>query len=284
MDYKYLSIGQMAKINNISIPTLRFYDSIRILQPCYTDPQTHYRYYDVKQNARLDMIQYMEELGMELKEIGEVLASEDLYKIKEILIRKREQTIRQIEQMKIQRYGIERAIDSIERYSKSPRCGTFTLEYIPSRKIYGIDTDINFYAYDIDAYELILKQLKMKLTDHGIPTVYYCNAGTMLKKDDFLQKNFVSDKIFVFVDEHFPLKQELETIENGMYACVYLDDFNEEKDYAVKLLSYCAEHDYEISGDYICETLTEFNVFDTQKRSMFLRLQVPVKFASSQLV
>lgn len=281
MDYKYLSIGQMAKINNISVPTLRFYDSIGILQPCYTDPQTHYRYYDVRQNARLDMIQYMKELGMELKEIEDVLASEDLRKIEEVLIRKREQTIRQIEQMKVQRDAIDRAIDSIERYSKSPRRGTFTLEYIPNRKIYGIDTDINFYDHDIDTYELILKKLKMKLTNHGVPPVYYCNAGTVLKKEDFLQCNFVSNKIFVFVDEHFPLKQDMETIENGMYACVYLDDFNQEKDYAVKLLSYCREHDYEVAGDYICETLTEFNVFDTRKRSMFLRLQVPVRFASA---
>ena len=31
--------------------------------------QTHCRYYDIKQNACLDMIQYMKELGMELKEI-----------------------------------------------------------------------------------------------------------------------------------------------------------------------------------------------------------------------
>ena len=34
--------------------------------------QTHYRYYDIKQNASLDMIQYMKELGMELKEIKEI--------------------------------------------------------------------------------------------------------------------------------------------------------------------------------------------------------------------
>ena len=32
----------------------------------------HYRYYDIKQNACLDMIQYMKELGMELKEIKEI--------------------------------------------------------------------------------------------------------------------------------------------------------------------------------------------------------------------
>ena len=36
------------------------------------DEQTHCRYYDIKQNARLDMIQYMKELGMELKEIKEI--------------------------------------------------------------------------------------------------------------------------------------------------------------------------------------------------------------------
>ena len=36
------------------------------------DEQTHCRYYDIKQNARLDMIQYMKELGMELKKIKEI--------------------------------------------------------------------------------------------------------------------------------------------------------------------------------------------------------------------
>ena len=99
MAYKYLSIGEMAKINNISIPTLRFYDSVGLLHPCYTDPNTHYRYYDIRQNARLDMIQYMKELGMELREIQEVLASEDLRKIEAVLIKKREQTIAEIEEM-----------------------------------------------------------------------------------------------------------------------------------------------------------------------------------------
>ena len=43
-----------------------------LLKPCYVDEQTHYRYYEIKQNARLDMIQYMKELGMELREIKEI--------------------------------------------------------------------------------------------------------------------------------------------------------------------------------------------------------------------
>ncbi|MCI6012713.1 MAG: MerR family transcriptional regulator [Firmicutes bacterium] len=249
-----------------------------LLKPCYTDKQTRYRYYDIKQNARFDMIQYMKELGMELKEIREVLDSEDLRQIESILIRKREQTVRNIGHLKIQRDAIDRAIESIERYHKSPSCGTITLEYIPARRIYSMQTSINFYDHDIDTYEVILKQLKTSLLDHDIPPVYYCNAGTILDRENFLQEKFDSHKIFVFVDDHFPLIQNTEIIENNMYACIYLDDFDAEQAYGRKLLEHCREQHYAVAGDCICELLTEFNVFDCQKRSMFLRLQVPIYF------
>lgn len=278
MKGNYLSIGEMARINNTTVPTLRLYDSLGLLKPYYTDQETRYRYYDIKQNARFDMIQYMKELGMELKEIQAVLDSEDLRQIESVLIRKREQTIHDIEHLKIQRDAIDRAINSIERYSKSPSRGTITLEYIPSRRIFSMETNLNFYEHDIDTYELILKQLKNDLLDHEVPPVYYCNAGTLLKKEDFLQEHFVSHKIFVFVDEHFPLIHNTEIIENNMYACIYLDDFDAEQEYGRQLLSHCHQQHYEIVGDYICEVLTEFNVFDCDKRSMFLRLQVPVSF------
>ena len=68
----YISIGEMAKMNRTTVPTLRLYDSMNLLTPCYVDEKTCYRYYDIKQNARLDMIQYMKDLGMELKEIKEI--------------------------------------------------------------------------------------------------------------------------------------------------------------------------------------------------------------------
>ena len=53
---------------------------------------------------------------------------------------------------------------------------------------------------------------------------------------------------------------------------------NLEIEYAKKLKTYCDENNYQIAGDYICEVMTEFNVFDSNQRSMFLRLQVPVSF------
>ena len=64
MDDKMMKIGEMARFNRVSITTLRLYDKVGILKPCYTDPETNYRYYSIHQKARLDMIQYMKELGM----------------------------------------------------------------------------------------------------------------------------------------------------------------------------------------------------------------------------
>ena len=273
-----LSIGEMAKLNNTTVPTLRLYDELGLLKPHYINEANHYRYYDVKQNARFDMIQYMKELGMELKEIKEVLDAENLELIETILMRKQEQNRNEIKHLQRKQDAISRTIDSIKRYRKSPPKGTLTLEYIPERKIYSMECDINFFEHDIDTYEILLKKLKSQLLRHQIPQVYYCNAGNILKQKDFLAQHFVSNQIFVFVDSQFPLIEETETIENGMYACIYLDDFDLERDYARQLLDYCAEHNYQINGNYLCEVLTEFNVFGKEQRSMFLRLQVPVIF------
>ena len=91
----YISIGEMAKMNRTTVPTLRLYDSMNLLTPCYVDEKTCYRYYDIKQNARLDMIQYMKELGMELKEIKSILDRKDLDLIEDVLMQKREQTLQE---------------------------------------------------------------------------------------------------------------------------------------------------------------------------------------------
>lgn len=273
----YISIGEMAKMNRTTVPTLRLYDSMKLLTPCYVDEKTHYRYYDIKQNARLDMIQYMKELGMELKEIKSILDRKDLDLIEDVLMQKREQTLQEMEELKFKMEAIDRTVASIKRYKKSPASGTITLEYIPDRTIYSMTVDKNFYDYNIDTYELILKQLKNKLIECDIPQVYYCNAGTLMSRRRFEEQIFYSNEIFIFVDDNFPLQDRVQKIENGMYACIYTEDFDEERDCAKKLLAYCREHGYQICGDYICEEIMEMNVFDSRKRSMYLRLQVPVK-------
>ena len=153
MDNGLMSIGKAAEMSHLSVATLRLYDELGLLKPKYKDPETGYRYYDIAQNARLDMIVYMKELGMSLTEIGDVLEKEDIVLIETILTQKNEQLHRQMRELRAQHDAVERAIASIERYRKSPETGTVVLEYIDRRYIWGVPCACNFYEEGLRAFE-----------------------------------------------------------------------------------------------------------------------------------
>lgn len=283
MDKSFISIGQMARINDVTVPTLRLYDEMGLLKPRYVDEESGYRYYDIQQNARLDMIAYMKELGMSLKEISDILQSEDITLIEELLAQKNEQIHNQIRALKIRHDAVERAIECLERYRKSPNTGIVALEYIDRRYIHGIKCIENFYEHDISSYENVLVELRKTLQEKKIPQIHTYSVGTSISKNNIEKGRFIADEVFIFIDRHFKdLGIDVDVVESGMYACIYLDDYDHELEYAEKLFDYCHSHNYIISGDYICEVLTEFNVFDDKQRSMFLRLQVPVSFPSKK--
>ena len=273
-----IPIGKMAAMNRVSVPTLRLYDEKGLLKPRYVDPETGYRYYDIDQNARLDMIAYMKELGMSLAQIAQVLQKEDISLIEELLSQKNEQIHEQMRQLKAQHDAVERAILSIERYRKSPTTGTLSLEYIDRRYIWGMPCTENFYASDIHSYEHSLHTLRQRLSEQGLEQVHSYNVGTTISRENFLCERYVAGQIFLFVGRSVPAAANLQLVDSGMYACVYLDNYDDEVDYARRLRAYCEENGYGIAGDYICEVMTGFNVFDSDPRSVFLRLQVPVSF------
>ena len=274
-----IPIGKMAAMNRVSVPTLRLYDEKELLKPRYIDPETGYRYYDINQNARLEMIAYMKELGMSLAQITQVLQKEDISLIEELLSQKNEQIHQQMRQLKAQHDAVERAILSIDRYRKSPSTGTFSLEYIDRRFAWGIPCSYNFYQDDVHSYEKVLRELRLKLESEGFPQIHSYNIGTSILRENFLDGCFVADRIFIFTgDWNEGEPPSLQVVESGMYACIYLDNYDNEVRCAQLLREHCQEMNYHVSGDYICEVMTGFNVFDSDPRRMFLRLQVPVTF------
>lgn len=280
MKEQLLSIGKMAEINGVTIPTLRLYDKNGLLKPAYIDPDSSYRYYTLQQTARLDIIAYMKELGMSLGEIRSVLQKEDIALIEGILARKNEQLHEQMRRLKERHDAVERAISQIERYRKSPFTGTTSLEYIDRRYIWSIPCPENFYEKDRNSYEETVMALRRELINAGVQQVHSYNLGTTILQKNFEEGRFVADRVFIFSDKHIlEHPGTVSAVESGMFACIYLDDYDDEIDFGKRLLAFCRENGYIICGDYICEELTEFNVFDDSRRNMFIRLQVPIKFS-----
>jgi len=266
----------MAALNHITVQTLRHYDKIDLLKPLYVDEETGYRYYDIKQSAILDMIQYMKSLGMSLEQIRRQFERKDIEGIRDILrkqSRNIDEEIRKLHQMK---RGVEACIRSYDRYLRMPEEGIITLETIPARKVFCYDGKINIYDHGLDTYEYILRELKKQVIIRDLPMVYFCNVGSILRKEMIDAGRFVSSEIFVFVDDDFEDQEGIEMIPEGNYVCTYFHSFWREKESAEALFRYIDEKGYQIVGDYVCEVVVELPIFDNNERNMYVRLQIPI--------
>jgi DNA-binding transcriptional MerR regulator len=72
-----LSIGDFSRITHLSVKTLRRYHDAGLLEPAEIDPFTGYRYYTTSQVPTAQVIRRFRDLGMPVKEVGEVLATEE---------------------------------------------------------------------------------------------------------------------------------------------------------------------------------------------------------------
>lgn len=273
---KELTIGQMARLNGVSEQALRLYDRNGLFSPMYRDEENGYRYYDIRQSAQLDMIQHMKSLGMSLKDIRSQLKDFDLDEFKEILKKNARAIDGQIQELQYQKRAIRRTLESYEWYENAPPDGTIVLEYIPRRQTYMVDSGVNFYAYGIDVYEKILRDLKKNLLAHRLSPIYFYNAGTILRRERLLARDYNSTEIFVLVDEGVVDESMITVIPASTYLCIYCNSFDKEQEYIDRLLETIEERGYRITGDYICEVVAEVPM-DMQERGMFLRLQIPVR-------
>jgi len=71
-----LSIGEFARLGQVSPRMLRHYDEIGLLQPDWVDPATGYRSYTVAQLSRLHRLLALRDLGFRLEQIGGLLDEE----------------------------------------------------------------------------------------------------------------------------------------------------------------------------------------------------------------
>ena len=87
------SIGDVAKLFNLSTGTLRHYETLGLIKPEYTDPDTGYRYYSVRQFEPLNTVRYLRMLDMPLGSIGDFLQNRDVDVIEQKLRRQKEEIL-----------------------------------------------------------------------------------------------------------------------------------------------------------------------------------------------
>lgn len=277
MDLQKLSIGQMAELNHVSEQTLRLYDKEGLLVPRCVDPVTGYRYYHIIQSAKLDLIQNMKIYGMTLRQIRSFLDSNDPAALREMLSEQAASIEERIRQLRRSQSAITRTLDNYRRYEAMPRNGEIFLEYIPERRIFRYSCNVNYFDQDESGYEYMLRQMKTNLVANNMPLSYFTNIGTIIRREHLVPDALFSNEVFLFVDED-DSSQAMETLPAASYLCLCSDEFSMEAANVRRLLEYVQTRGCEIAGDYICEVVVDFPMLDFDRRRMFYKAQIPVRF------
>ena len=277
MDLQKLSIGQMAELNHISEQTLRLYDKEGLLVPRCVDPVTGYRYYHIIQSAKLDLIQNMKVYGMTLRQIRSFLDSNDPAALRALLSEQAASIEERIRQLRRSQSAITRTLDNYRRYEAMPRNGEIFLEYIPERRIFRYSCDVNYFDQDESGYEYMLRQMKTNLVANNMPLSYFTNIGTIIRREHLVPDALFSNEVFLFVDED-DSSQAMETLPAASYLCLCSDEFSMEAANVRRLLDYVQTRGCEIAGDYICEVVVDFPMLGFDRRRMFYKAQIPVRF------
>lgn len=167
-----LSIGEAAKLKNVSIKALRYYEKLGIFNPAYIDPQSGYRYYSPAQLFDLDVILTCGELGIPLKHILDYQTDQGTIDLRQLLIEGSELAEQKIKRARQSLLQINSYLEEIEQQdSFRHRDHTYT-RTIPSRYFCAKSWDVS-RPFEIKKYLKTMSDLYQLADQLGTTPLYF---------------------------------------------------------------------------------------------------------------
>lgn len=266
------NIGEMSRLHNIPIKTLRYYDEIGLFKPIEVDGNNRYRYYSTEQFEQLNTIKYLKFLGLSLKEIQRHLEIRDIGSFLELLKNQKEiteTTIRRLESVKNQ---FCKRIEEIEEFLNMDIIEEPILKTLPVRAIVSLHEPI----YSEYEWELALRRLAAKT--NGNPALFIGRVGLTVSRENLHDKKFDEyNSVFILWEETIDEAQAISYLQEGDYACIhYRGNHSESKKHYDTLMRFIEEVGYEIEGDSIERTvINQYITSDINK--CITEIQIPVK-------
>lgn len=269
---KRFTIGEMAKMHNIAESTLRYYDEKGIFHPSIVDPQTNYRYYTIDQFSLLDMIKFLRQLNIPLKEIKQYIDERNPAYALSLLEKQQEMMLKKQKEIEYALAKMEHRIHLIKKATKA-ETDRILIKKIPKRKITAIavapNTTDDMFDYYIHSLQKNMKQMDDSLFSGDI--------GVTISKKAFMQKEFQAySSVFILLD-YMPYQvHSSDSIKAGIFACAYHHGLYEETGETYKkLMEYIDQEGYEIIGDSIEIGLIDWSVTENPEEQV-TEIQIPV--------
>lgn len=243
----FISIGQMSKINNVSIQALRHYEKLGILSPSYINPNTGYRYYSIEDFVKIGLIKQCKSLGLSLDEIKEVIYNytslDSIYKILEnqkfLLsnkIKEFELAYNKITTLENEiGISLNKGLNNIfTKYNGERTCLEFNYSDRYSKQ----------FELDLRKYLIIAEEVYENANTEIVFTV---SSNKMISTKEI---EYVNVMLILGENKHYK-GENITSIPKGNYLTMYFDDvYRNSKKYYKIFVDYIKENHLKTKGDF----------------------------------
>jgi DNA-binding transcriptional MerR regulator len=140
------SIGEFARLGDISVRMLRHYDEIGLLEPATVDPATGYRGYSIAQLRDLNRVVALRGLGFSLAEVRRLLAGITAVELRGMLLLRQTELERQLEAGRSSLARVEARLRAIER--EDELADDIVLKTAPAQRLLAVERPIPGFGPD----------------------------------------------------------------------------------------------------------------------------------------
>lgn len=229
----FLTIKEAAKKVKMTSETLRHYDRIGLVKPCYKDEKTGYRYYSENELVQLQTIELIKTMDLTLMEIKDILEENQLSKIIDSLKQAEKKADEKITSLKNAKKRIKRAYTDYENKlnMEEVQIGEFYIKPLPERIVMLSDkldypTTTILSHYHNYFYDQIEKDLQPQFKFEDLAGIYTS-----------------SEKAQMFaVCSKYPSTKGLTVLSKGNYLCTNCTAEN--KDITIQEMLKHAEEEF----------------------------------------
>jgi DNA-binding transcriptional MerR regulator/DNA gyrase inhibitor GyrI len=219
-------IGDIAVQYNVTSRTLRYYEEIGLLSSIRLD-NSQYRFYDEKALLRLEQILFLRKLDLSVKDVKEILSSEDLTVLLNIFTHKINSLKKDIDGMESLKFMLEEFLSLLNRKGYNPVDGVKLLQQ--SQPIDISNSKSEKPKHEIEMEDFSMNNEINKLTDSDIRLIklrpmkvaYYRTESTSPEQDawkvmrEWVKENQLED---LFTTRYFGFNNPSPTQGNLVYG------------------------------------------------------------------
>lgn len=262
-----LKTGQFAKLVNVEKHVLFYYDEIDLFKPEIIDEENKYRYYAYSQYYTFNMIRFLRDLGVTIKEIKTYLDNRSVNEIKYILDKQEKEIKKQINKLQQAQVYIYTTLDMINIGLDNPIGRCYVIEKDNESLFVGEEVTTESFSEFIEMYANFTKLNEIEFSSYvGIMTLiddYKDINKRNIKKhfvkslfDDRLKSNYIKEK-----------GQYISYIHQGSFDNIY--------DSYAKIVEYAIENNLELEGYFFEITIhNEIMAKNTEDRLTEISIKI----------